>query len=139
MASPTDHNQLLLEIVTPEGRAYEGRSDLVELPTVSGELGILPGHVPLFAELGTGEIRIHRNGAIDTFAVTGGYLQVGPTSVRILAHFASAGEDEARIDDACLRAQDALEMAGDLSPEQITEDLTALRGEMLRMRKSGKR
>jgi len=137
--SHDDRNDLLLEIVTPEGSAYRERAGLVELPTVSGELGIYPGHVPLFAELGTGEIRVYRNRNVDIFVVSGGYVQISPGTIRILAHFVSLGEDEARIDEACRRAQEALEMADNLSPQQIEEDLTALRAEMLRTHKRGKR
>lgn len=144
MATPeptTQDNQkdLLLEIVTPDGSAYKERAELVELPTVCGELGIYPGHVALFAELGTGEIRAYRSRTVDAFVVSGGYVQVSPGTIRILAHFASQGEDEARIDEACRRAQEALEMADNLSPQRIEEDLTALRAEMLRVKKRGKR
>ena len=134
-----DSNRVHLAIVTPEGCAFSGQADLVELPSVSGELGIFPGHAPLFAEVGAGEIRIHLNGQYEAFAVAGGYVQVNQYAIRILAHFVSAGEDEARIEEACQRAKDALEMADDLSPERIASELTALRMEMLRVKKSGKR
>ena len=144
MASPDLHpqppsGQVLLLIVTPEGLAYQGLARLVELPTPDGELGIFPGHVPLFVELGTGEIRAYGAGEIERFVVSGGYVQVGPDSIRVLAHFALPGEAEAKIDEACRRAEEALEMAADLPPEQIQEDLTALRAEMLRMKMGGKR
>ena len=131
--------QLLLQIVTPEGCAYRGYARLVELPTGEGELGIFPGHVALFAELGTGEIRAYGQDQIDRFAVSGGYLVVEPDSIRIVAHFVSAGEDEARIDEACRRAEAALEMRPDLDPERLDKNLLRLRIELQRLKKGGSR
>ena len=126
---------ILLEIVTPEGPAYRGRARFVELPTVDGELGIFPGHIRLFAEVGVGEIRAHAENELSSFAVAGGYVQIGPESVRVVAYFVSAGEEEARIEDACRRAREALTFADGLSSERLESDLVALRIGLLRGRK----
>ena len=48
---------LTLEIVTPEARVYSETVDSVVIPTVEGEVGILPGHVPLMTQVGAGELR----------------------------------------------------------------------------------
>ena len=53
---------LILEIVTPEARVYSETVDTVVIPTVEGEVGILPGHIPLVTQVGAGELRATKGG-----------------------------------------------------------------------------
>lgn len=130
-------NDFYLELVTPVGRVFNAPVDMVELPTMSGELGIYPGHVPLLADVSAGELRVHTQNNIQYFALAGGYVQVFPSFIRIVASFASSGEDEAQIENACERAKAALEQAQSEDPALIAAELRDLRGELvsLSMRK----
>lgn len=128
-----DGHQFGLEMVTPEGTFLKAPVDMLEFPSSTGELGILPGHTPLLVDLAAGELRVYRQGQVELFAVAGGFVQVRPNSVRVVAAFASDGEDEA-IDAACQRARYALETTLPEDPELITADLIQLKGELLRLR-----
>ena len=84
---------LHLEIVTPERLAYSEDIDSVTLPGVEGELGVLPGHAPLVSMLGVGELRIKRGGTEESFAIVGGFLQVRPDKVVVMAETADLASD----------------------------------------------
>src|SRR3972149_7026344 len=79
---------LLLEIVTPERLASTATVDSVPLPGVGGELRVLPHHTPLVSMLGLGELRIRKDGEVETFAIAGGFLQVRPDKVVVMAEMA---------------------------------------------------
>ena len=59
-----------LEIVTPEARVYEDTVDSVVLPTTSGEINILPGHIPLVTEIQAGEIIVSKSGSGQSLAIS---------------------------------------------------------------------
>ncbi len=82
-----------LEIVTPERLAYSDTVDSVQLPGVEGELGVLPGHAPLVSMLGVGELRIRKGGSEEIFAIVGGFLQVRPDKVVVMAETADLASD----------------------------------------------
>src|SRR4029079_18915306 len=84
---------LLLEIVTPEKQVFSEEVDSVVCPGVEGELGILPHHAPLLTTLGVGELRIRRGGAEEFFAIAGGFLQVRPDRVVVMAETADMASD----------------------------------------------
>jgi len=84
---------LLLEIVTPERLAYSDTVDAVNLPGVEGELGVLPHHAPLVSMLGVGELRIRKGAAEESFAIVGGFLQVRPDRVVVMAETADLASD----------------------------------------------
>lgn len=84
---------LLLEIVTPERLAYSGVVDSVQLPGSEGELGVLPHHAPLVSTLGVGELRIRTAGAEESFAIVGGFLQVRPDKVVVMAETADMASE----------------------------------------------
>ena len=79
---------LHLEIVTPERLAYEDDVDMVLVPGIDGELGILPHHAPLVSLLGVGELEIRKGGSSESFAIAGGFLQVRPDKVVVMAETA---------------------------------------------------
>ena len=74
-----------LEIVTPERLAYSDEVDMVLVPGIDGELGILPHHTPLVSLLGVGELKIRKGGNEESFAIVGGFLQVRPDKVVVMA------------------------------------------------------
>jgi len=84
---------LHLEIVTPERLAYEGDVDAVVCPGIQGELGVLPHHAPLLTTLGVGELRIRTGGQEEYFAIAGGFLQVRPDKVVVMAETAEIDSD----------------------------------------------
>src|SRR4051794_15498381 len=84
---------LLLEIVTPERQVFSDEVDSVVCPGVEGELGILPHHAPLLTTLGFGELRIRRGGDEEFFAIAGGFLQVRPDKVVVMAETADLASE----------------------------------------------
>ena len=83
-----------LEVVTPERLVYADDVDAVVLPGSEGELGVLPHHAPLITTLGLGELRIRKSGYEDHFAIVGGFLQVRPDKVVVMAEEADDTFDE---------------------------------------------
>ncbi len=84
---------LELEIVTPERQAYADTVDSVVLPGTEGELGVLPHHAPLVSTLGIGELRIRKGGVEESFAIVGGFLQVLPDKVVVMAETADMASE----------------------------------------------
>jgi F-type H+-transporting ATPase subunit epsilon len=104
---------LLLEIVTPEKKVYSGEVDSVTLPTQTGELCILPGHIPLLTMIEPGELRVQKGGVIDLLAVDRGFIEIHGDKISVLTEQAIdiAEVDEEAIEDAVNRARKALEDA----------------------------
>ena len=84
---------ILLEIVTPEKLAYSAMVDAVTLPGADGELGVLPHHAPLIATLGLGELRIRTGASEAAFAIVGGFVQVRPDKVVVMAETADMASE----------------------------------------------
>jgi F-type H+-transporting ATPase subunit epsilon len=101
---------LHLEIVTPERLAYSDTVDAVTLPGSEGELGVLPHHAPLVSTLGLGELRIRKGGDEESFAIVGGFLQVLPDKVVVMAETADMASeiDLDRAEEARREAERAL-------------------------------
>jgi len=76
---------LTLEIVTPEAKVYSDTIDTVVIPTVEGEIGILPGHIPLLTQIESGELRVTKGQTTQLLAVSGGFAQIDGDRVRVLA------------------------------------------------------
>jgi len=114
--------KLLLEIVTPEAKSFSGEVDMVVLPGVEGELGILPMHVPLMTELLPGEVRILQDGKQTELVVGTGFVEVSQTHVSILTDMAMADTeiDEAAAEEAMKRAE-ARVKEKDLNSEEVAE------------------
>ena len=81
---------LHVSVITPEATIYEGEADQVIAPAHNGSLGILRGHAPLMALLGTGTLRIERGGKSTSYTVSGGFLQVVDNTVTVLRERAAA-------------------------------------------------
>ncbi|MFA6391120.1 MAG: F0F1 ATP synthase subunit epsilon [Patescibacteria group bacterium] len=101
-------NKLQFEITTPEGKVYSDQVDEVILPTPKGEIGILPNHIPLVSLLSPGEVRIKKNGEETYLAVSGGFIEVRPDKIVVLADTAEHADeiDEARAEAAKIQAQE---------------------------------
>jgi F-type H+-transporting ATPase subunit epsilon len=112
---------LILEIVTPEARVYSETVDTVVIPTVEGEVGILPGHIPLVTQLGAGELRATKGGVTELLVVGGGFAQVSGEKVSILADSAIEEEkiDENAVAAAMKRAEEALRAKDSLAPAEV--------------------
>ena len=76
--------RLSVALITPEKTVFEDQADMVVLPAWDGEVGILRGHAPMMALLGSGTMRVTRNGAEETFFVSGGFMQVVDNVVSVL-------------------------------------------------------
>ena len=101
---------LTLEIVTPEARVYSDTIDTVVIPTVEGEIGILPGHIPLLTQVESGELRVTKNNTTRHLAVGKGFAQVIGDTISVLAESAITEEkiDEHAVEEAMRRAEEAL-------------------------------
>jgi F-type H+-transporting ATPase subunit epsilon len=126
---------LHLEIVTPEKRAYDDMVDSVNLPGTEGELGILPHHAPLLSMLGAGELRIRKDGTEESFAIVGGFVQVRPDKVVVMAETAdlAAEIDLEKALEARREAERALE-AGFVEPADLAQARAALQAALVRIR-----
>jgi F-type H+-transporting ATPase subunit epsilon len=99
--------QIHLEIVTPESQLFSGLVDSITVPSNTGYLGILPGHAPLLAELGIGEISYKIGEKTEYLFCSWGFIEVLPERVVLLAQTAEAASDidMKRAEEAKARAE----------------------------------
>ena len=99
-----------LEIVTAERVVLSDDVDQINAPTKDGRVGILPRHMLLLTILDVGELDIIKNGVTTPFAISGGFMEVLPNQVTILADTAERADeiDEARAEAARQRAQERI-------------------------------
>ncbi|MFN2569307.1 MAG: F0F1 ATP synthase subunit epsilon [Candidatus Dormibacteria bacterium] len=123
--------KLQVELVTTEGRVLSQEADFVRAPGLGGELGVLPRHIPLLTPLKTGEVMVRNNGEEEHLFVAGGFLEILPEKVVILADAAERAEDidNARAEEARRRAQQLLEQNS-----QDAEAAASLERAMFRVR-----
>ncbi|OGO32672.1 MAG: ATP synthase F1 subunit epsilon [Chloroflexi bacterium RBG_16_56_11] len=110
-------SSIKVEIVTAERVVYTQEAEAVIAPGVGGQLGILPHHAPLMTILQAGELVVRHGGQEDALAISGGFLEVRPDRIIILADQAERAEeiDVARAEAAKQRAEERLKdrhMAG---------------------------
>ena len=132
---------LLLEIVTPERLAYSDTVDSVQLPGIEGELGVLPHHAPLVSMLGVGELRIRKGGAEESFAIAGGFLQVRPDRVVVMAETADMASEInlERAQEARREAERALEGVAQADAVDLAAARAQLQQALLRIRVAERR
>ncbi len=101
---------ITVDILTPERNVLQAQADSVVVPAADGELGILPQHAPLVAELQPGEIRLRTGNEIQLFAVSGGFVEVQNNHVVVMAETAEMAHeiDVERARQAAERAKAAL-------------------------------
>ena len=129
-----------LEIVTPERLVYEDEVDSVNVPSIEGERGILPHHAPLLLILGFGELRIRKGGAEESFAIVGGFVQVRPDKVVVMAETAdlAAEIDLEKAQEARREAERALE-TGYSEGADLSAARAALQTALMRIRVAERR
>ena len=117
---------LKLEIVTPVATVYSEDVEMVTLPGVEGEMGILPGHVPLMTQMVPGQMTVRKNGQDQFLAVGGGAVEITGDHVAILTDLAVAAEniDEAKAEEARERA--AARLREKLSDQEVATVNAAL-------------
>lgn len=126
---------LRLEIVTPERLVYSDDVDAVNVPGIEGELGILPHHAPLISTLGLGELRIRKAGVEEHFAIVGGFLQVRPDKVVVMAETADmASEIDLERAQAARRNAERLLETGFHEEVDLSAARAALQRALLRIR-----
>jgi F-type H+-transporting ATPase subunit epsilon len=108
-------DKIQLEVVTPERRVLAESVDMVTVPGMGGELGILPGHTPLISQLQTGVLTYVQEGKNFPLHVSGGFVEVRDDHVSVLAEVAERPEE---IDAARAR----------LSRERLEKQLNAWSG-----------
>jgi len=98
---------LKLEIVTPEAKAYSEDVEMVTLPAIEGEMGIMPQHVPLMTQIVAGEIIARKDGRDFFLAVGEGFVEITGERVAIMTDMAMRAEniDEAKAEEARKRAE----------------------------------
>ncbi|HSE26389.1 MAG TPA: F0F1 ATP synthase subunit epsilon [Pyrinomonadaceae bacterium] len=86
-------DKIQLEVVTPERRVLAEPVEMVTIPGLDGELGILPGHTPLISQLKTGVLSYVQDGKTFQLHVSGGFLEVRDDHVSVLAEIAERPEE----------------------------------------------
>jgi len=112
---------LTLEIVTPEAKVYSDTIDSVVIPTLEGEIGILPGHIPLLTQVEDGELRVIKGTQTLFLAVGGGFAEIDGDKVSVLAERAITEDliDEKAVEAALKRAEQAMKAAKDMDPNEF--------------------
>jgi len=116
--------QIQLDVVTPSRLVVSEQVEIVVAPGILGEFGVLAGHIPFLSILGPGELRYTRDGKVEFMVVTGGFAEVQPDKVTVLADSAELAR-EIDID----RAKRARERAEERLRRAKTEDVDYTRAE----------
>ena len=125
---------LRLEIVTPDAVAYSDDVEMVTLPGVEGQMGVLPQHVPLMTQMVPGEMIVRKGGQDRFLAVGEGFVEITGDRVAILTDMAVAAEsiDEAKAEEARQRAQARLRER--MSAEEVASVNAALARSLAQLR-----
>lgn len=117
---------LHLKIITPEKEIFDGEADMVSVTTPQGEIGILPNHTNLMAQISPGEFKIKKDGKETIMATGGGLLQMIDNTLVITTDLAAKVEDidVGIVEEAKKRAEEALEQT--LSDEEYATALSTL-------------
>lgn len=138
-------SSLTVEIVTNERIVFSDTDvDMVSAPGSEGLLGILPNHAPLVTTLSAGELRIKKGGSEQSMVVFGGFMEVLPDKVIVLADVAEKVEeiDLQRAEEARRRAEEAIARGGDrtdLAAAQARLSRAQVRIKISERRRSGRR
>ena len=110
-----------IEIVTPEARVHEDTIESVVMPTTSGEIDILPGHIPIVTEVQAGELIVSKSGTRQSLAISKGFAQCVGDKISILAEDAIHIDeiDESAVEEAQKRAEEALTTMEKMSDEEV--------------------
>jgi F-type H+-transporting ATPase subunit epsilon len=123
-----------LEIATPEALIYSEDVDMVTLPTIEGQMGILPHHIRLMTQLVPGEMTIRKRGGAEYIAVGEGLVEVTGSRVSVITNMAIASDkiDEAAVEEARERA--AARLREKLSSEEVASVNASLARSLTQLR-----
>ena len=129
------------DLVTQERLVFSGEADYVSLPGIEGVMGILPNHAPLLTALHFGEVIIRHDGTEDFYAIGGGFVEIQPEKVVILADTAEQAEeiDLERAEAARSRAEKAMAEGVQDDPMRYAQIEASLRRAQIRVDVSRKR
>jgi F-type H+-transporting ATPase subunit epsilon len=122
---------LHFEFVSPETVLFSGDVDQVDLPGIEGDLGVLPGHAPMVTLLRPGIVTIMREGRREPVVVVGGFAEMGPSGLTVLADRAGAHEDfdlQLLADDIRDTEEDIADCKDDAQRDKLVRRLDQLRG-----------
>ncbi|OIO72019.1 MAG: F0F1 ATP synthase subunit epsilon [Zetaproteobacteria bacterium CG_4_9_14_3_um_filter_49_83] len=128
-------------VATAEREVYRGDADFLAAPGSAGELGIMPKHTPLLSSLNPGELRIHLGENIDEVFVSGGFIEVQPNVVTVLADSAERASDvdEALAVEAERKAQEvAVSQSGDIDYARAESELAIAAARLAWLRRKKK-
>jgi len=140
--TPPMTTKIKFQITTPEREVYSDEVDQVTLPTLDGEITVLPNHLPLVSVLVPGEAKVIRDGEETLMAVSGGFIEIQHDSkVIVLADTAERADelDIEKIEEAKKNAEKALEEKRDLDDESFAEAAATLERELARLRVARKK
>jgi F-type H+-transporting ATPase subunit epsilon len=121
---------LHFDFVSPESVLFSGDVDQVDLPGIEGDLGVLPGHAPMVTLLRPGIITIIREGQREPVVVVGGFAEMGPGGLTVLADRAGAREDFDLVslaDDIRDTEEDVADCKDDAQRDKLVRHLDQLR------------
>ncbi|MEO0004092.1 MAG: synthase epsilon chain [Pseudomonadota bacterium] len=128
-----------VEVVSAEEAIFSGRAKFVALPGEAGELGIMPGHIPLITRIKPGAVRIEKEDGDEEFVfVAGGILEVQPKCITVLSDTAIRGHDldEAKANQARKAAEEALKNAkSDVDLAKAQSELAVMAAQIAALRK----
>jgi F-type H+-transporting ATPase subunit epsilon len=118
--------KLFLNVITPTKVVLSEEIDELTIPTVNGELSILPNHIDLLTKVSPGEMIIRKNNKIEPFAIAGGFLEISNNHINVLADLALHVDDieVSKVEEAKQRAEKAMkEKDRELEYEQLQDDI----------------
>jgi F-type H+-transporting ATPase subunit epsilon len=123
------------EIVSQDRQVYAGEADMVIVPGVQGEMGILPNHAPLLSTLKYGVLRVRYHGKEEIFTIAGGVIEVQPDLITVMADAAEnvLEIDVSRAEAAKRRAEDILQQGLPPDSDAYLKIESALRRSNLRL------
>ncbi|RPH36322.1 MAG: F0F1 ATP synthase subunit epsilon [Chloroflexi bacterium] len=125
---------LRLEVVSPDGRVFTDDVDSVVVPGIEGELGILPHHTPLVTALGTGELRIRQAGTVQFMLISGGFVEVRPDKVVVMAFVAEHSDEIDAATAAAARKAAEADLEAVHDPVDLARVRAALQTALMRER-----
>ena len=132
-------SSIQVDVVSAEESIFSGPAKFVALPGEAGELGILPGHIPLITRIKPGAVRIEKEDGTEEFVfVAGGILEVQPHHITVLSDTAIRGHDldEAKANEAKTAAEEAMKNAkNDIDFAKAQGEFAAMAAQIAAIRK----
>ena len=114
---------LTLRVLAPDQSVFDDTADEIILPSTTGLLGVLPGHISMVTAIDFGVLRVFKNGNWDSIALSGGFAEVESDEITVLVNKAEMGKniDSAKAEAELEQAQNQLNQTQDkeTSPEKI--------------------